>query len=153
MIHVVVSLGSLPLNLLLLSTSLIGSLASGLMSIGSVLLSAPLLIPALSFALLPAFGFGTVLGVIEEHPEIVALGALCIGIIIALFFLLHNGLNRNRNGNGFHTINGNGNINGKNGIKTHSNGINKNGTRNGNKIAKNGDIIKKNELNNRKTTK
>lgn len=145
MIHLIVSLGTLPLSLLAVSASLIGSVISGLAGLGSLLISAPILIPAMTMSLLPALGLGTIFAILEEHPELVGIAALCIGAIIALFLLLHNNLNGNRI-NGFH-INGNrfnGGKNGVNGIRNppKRNGINGrvNGRVNGaqkNKINKN----------------
>lgn len=134
MIHLLVSLGTLPLGLLAVSVSLIGSAVSGLVGLGSLLISAPLLLPAMSMSLLPALGLGTIFAILEEHPEILGIGALCLGVIIALFLLLHNGLNGNRI-NGFH-INGNGFNGGKNGVNGNRkprNGLNghSNGKRNG----------------------
>ncbi|MEM4508833.1 MAG: hypothetical protein QW122_04320 [Archaeoglobaceae archaeon] len=127
MIHLLVSLGTLPLSLLAVSASLIGSVISGLTGLGSLLISAPVLIPAMSMSLLPALGLGTIFAILEEHPEIVGIGALCLGVILALFLLLHNGLNGNRI-NGSH-INGHGFNGGKNGLNgiintTRRNGIN-----------------------------
>lgn len=114
MIHLLISLGNLPLSLLAVSASLIGSVISVLAGLGSLLISAPVLIPSMSISLLPALGLGTIFALLEEHPEIIGVGALCLGVIIALFMLLHNGLNGNKI-NGFH-INGNGFNGGKNGV-------------------------------------
>lgn len=143
MIHILASLGTLPLALGAVIVGLFSSAASVLAGVASSLLIAPILL-ASSFAIMPGVGIGLVLGIIEEHPELVAIGALCLGALIALFLLLRNGVNGNRNGNRYRLVNANGvsygkrngingkrnGINGKNGLSGQKNGIKKKGVNN-----------------------
>ncbi len=131
MIHVLMSLGTLPISLGSVILGALGSAVSVVAGFGGALIFAPLLFPAITASLLPVAGVGTVLSLLEEHPELVAIGALSLGLIIALFLLLRNNLNGARNGNGFGRINGNGFSNGgRNGING-KNGLKRNGNRNG----------------------
>jgi hypothetical protein len=136
MIEVLMSLAALPVAALLGAIMLLGSILTGSLVLLGVLITAPFII---AFAL-PMVGPALVVkagtSILEEHPELTALGALILGAGFGIYFLLRNGLNGKRNGNGNGLrLNGNG-INGKkNGLKG-KNGIN--GFRNGNGLSKNG---------------
>lgn len=126
MIEFILSLAGLAVIALIGIIMLLGSLLTGSLTFLSVLIAAPFLIAVSIFAVGPALGVRALTTLLEEHPELVALGALILGIAFGLYYMLRNGNNRNNNGNGINgfRINGNGLNNGKrNGI----NGKNVNG--------------------------
>lgn len=150
MIEVLLSLAGLPLLALFGVIMFLGSLLTGSLTLLSVLITAPFLIAFSLLAVGPALGIKAVTSILEEHPELVALGALILGIVFGLYYMLRNNNNRNGNGiNGFR-INSNG-LNNKNGISG-ANGVNSrnSGIKKNDKIANGKNGIKNGRTNGKK---
>lgn len=96
MIHILVSLGNIVFTFGIMTLGFLGFVASSAVSLLTSLFAVPVILLAL-LSVIPAMGLGFVMGFIEEHPEVLAIGALCLGVVLALYIFLRNGVNRKNN--------------------------------------------------------